>query len=381
MALVAATRVIAPPAQPQTPASVAFLQRRLARPVRGLRVAEANDAAFLGLTALAGAHRDAPARTAFLALLALGAARELTTSRRALVRLALTVLLAELPDVPGADPRFAPARAASAVVGVLGADPGAPRRRRRLRRRLEPEGQRTLGPLDHGSLPRGRRARSSRRALLERIAPADGSRRARWRRWSRWAISAPSIPPPTAAWCARSGVTPAGTIVELEGGECHRRTWAATVTAVTTVREGEVAEAGSSTASPPPPSSPSRWRRPSSWSPPPPPPPPSPCCGTPRRSRSTSSRPTRATSPAPSPSPPSSAPASGSTSPGPRRRRRLLLAAGTTGAFSARVRQLVDAGDHTLVLGDVTAVHRAAVDAHRGLGQKPAADRGSGPHS
>ena len=33
------------------------------------------------------------------------------------------------------------------------------------------------------------------------------------------------------------------------------------------------------------------------------------------------------------------------------------LLGGTTGAFSARVRQLVDAGDHTLVLGDVTAVH------------------------
>jgi flavin reductase (DIM6/NTAB) family NADH-FMN oxidoreductase RutF len=33
------------------------------------------------------------------------------------------------------------------------------------------------------------------------------------------------------------------------------------------------------------------------------------------------------------------------------------LLAGTTGAFSATVRQLVDAGDHVLVLGDVTAVH------------------------
>lgn len=30
---------------------------------------------------------------------------------------------------------------------------------------------------------------------------------------------------------------------------------------------------------------------------------------------------------------------------------------GTVGAFSARVRQRVDAGDHTLVLGDVTAIH------------------------
>jgi flavin reductase (DIM6/NTAB) family NADH-FMN oxidoreductase RutF len=30
---------------------------------------------------------------------------------------------------------------------------------------------------------------------------------------------------------------------------------------------------------------------------------------------------------------------------------------GAVGAFSARVRQLVDAGDHTLVLGDVTAIH------------------------
>lgn len=30
---------------------------------------------------------------------------------------------------------------------------------------------------------------------------------------------------------------------------------------------------------------------------------------------------------------------------------------GATGAFSARVRQLVEAGDHVLVLGDVTAIH------------------------
>ncbi|MFO0761107.1 MAG: flavin reductase family protein [Byssovorax sp.] len=30
---------------------------------------------------------------------------------------------------------------------------------------------------------------------------------------------------------------------------------------------------------------------------------------------------------------------------------------GTAGAFSARVRQIVDAGDHALVLGDVTAIH------------------------
>ena len=36
------------------------------------------------------------------------------------------------------------------------------------------------------------------------------------------------------------------------------------------------------------------------------------------------------------------------------------LLGGTTGAFSARVRQLVDAGDHTLVLGDVTALHLGA---------------------
>jgi flavin reductase (DIM6/NTAB) family NADH-FMN oxidoreductase RutF len=33
------------------------------------------------------------------------------------------------------------------------------------------------------------------------------------------------------------------------------------------------------------------------------------------------------------------------------------LIQGTAGAFSARVRQLVEAGDHVLVLGDVTAIH------------------------
>ena len=38
------------------------------------------------------------------------------------------------------------------------------------------------------------------------------------------------------------------------------------------------------------------------------------------------------------------------------------LLGGATGAFSARVRQLVDAGDHTLVLGDVTAIHQGEGD-------------------
>jgi 3-hydroxy-9,10-secoandrosta-1,3,5(10)-triene-9,17-dione monooxygenase reductase component len=33
------------------------------------------------------------------------------------------------------------------------------------------------------------------------------------------------------------------------------------------------------------------------------------------------------------------------------------LLTGAVGAFSARVRQMVDAGDHVLVLGDVTAIH------------------------
>ena len=35
----------------------------------------------------------------------------------------------------------------------------------------------------------------------------------------------------------------------------------------------------------------------------------------------------------------------------------VALLGGSLGAFSATVRALVDAGDHTLVLGDVTALH------------------------
>ena len=35
----------------------------------------------------------------------------------------------------------------------------------------------------------------------------------------------------------------------------------------------------------------------------------------------------------------------------------VALLGGSLGAFSATVRQIVDAGDHTLVLGDVTALH------------------------
>jgi flavin reductase (DIM6/NTAB) family NADH-FMN oxidoreductase RutF len=35
---------------------------------------------------------------------------------------------------------------------------------------------------------------------------------------------------------------------------------------------------------------------------------------------------------------------------------------GVAGAFSATVREFVDAGDHTLVLGNVTAIHKGALD-------------------
>ena len=35
---------------------------------------------------------------------------------------------------------------------------------------------------------------------------------------------------------------------------------------------------------------------------------------------------------------------------------------GVAGAFSATVREFVEAGDHTLVLGDVTAIHKGALD-------------------
>ena len=115
-ALFAATRVLARRvAQPQTPAGAAILQRRLARLARGLvRVAEANDATFLGLTAYRGAALAiARARTALLVLLVLrGGARAHHLS-------------------PGAGP------------------PRAHRPRRRPRRRGQPGGSR-----DGGSVPK-----------------------------------------------------------------------------------------------------------------------------------------------------------------------------------------------------------------------------------
>jgi hypothetical protein len=223
--LFVATRVLARRlAQPQAPAAFALLQRRLVRLARALvRVAETNDPAFLGLTALADAHRDPPGRAALLTLVAIGTARELTTSRRALVRVALTVLLADLGEATPGDPRHAAERAASAVVGLLGADPGA-----LLVADSVCEGVRlralttSLAPVERGELPPAVTSRIVQvaRALLDRIAPADGS-----------AVRSPlvalvevgamrTIDPGAFRCLVRAlGLTPVGTVVELEGGE------------------------------------------------------------------------------------------------------------------------------------------------------------------
>lgn len=242
--LFAATRVLARKlAEAGTTGAVTVDRRRLLRLARGLvRVAEAGDPSFLGFTAWAEAQRDFDARAAMLALLAVATAREITTSRRALVRLALTVLVAELgAPHPGGDElaesreiaRLVPAATAAAVIGTFSADPPALLLADLALEAAWMRRQRALGPIEkrhdgsptvlaHGPVEPRVAARILHvvRALLDRVAPPDGDE-PRSPLEALLEVSAlRSIDPAVFRCLVRAlGVTPAGAIVELASGE------------------------------------------------------------------------------------------------------------------------------------------------------------------
>jgi hypothetical protein len=205
--------------------------RRLGRLARALvRAAESNDPAFLGLTALAEAHRDRASRTAHLALLCLAAAREVTDARRALTRLALTVLVAELGSPPDAreaqerhdEARRAPGAAAAAVIGALGARPGTLRVAAATFEAAWLRREPTLGPLGDADVEPQVAARliHAAGALLDRIAPSDGSP-ARSLLDALLEVGALRSVDPAAYRCLvrALGSAPAGMVVELSTGE------------------------------------------------------------------------------------------------------------------------------------------------------------------
>jgi len=221
--LFAATRVVARRlADPRLAGTVD--RRRLTLLARALvRVAEANDPAFLGLVALAEAQRDPTGRTATLALVALGAAREITTSRRALSRLALTVLVADLGVfAPDPETGHVPDATAAAVIEKLGADAGALQVAGAASEAAWLDRQRSLGPPEAGELGPHVAAHVLHvaRAFLDRVAPADGSP-------SRPPMEAllevgalRSIDPAVYRCLVRAlGSAPAGSLVELTTGE------------------------------------------------------------------------------------------------------------------------------------------------------------------
>jgi hypothetical protein len=226
-ALLAATRVLVR----RLAEGTAVDPRRLVRLARGLvRAAEAGDPAFLGVTALAEGYRDPGGRAGLLALIAIAAAREITTSRRALCRLALTVLVAgagEAPRVEGGEPhvespdeaRRVPAATAAALIAMLGADPGALRVADAGFEAAWLERRRALGPL-HLEPQVTARILHVARALLDRIAPEDGSEPQSPLDALPQVGALVSVDPAAYRCLVRAlGVTPAGAVVELEGGE------------------------------------------------------------------------------------------------------------------------------------------------------------------
>lgn len=205
--------------------------RRLLRLARALvRVAEANDPGFIAVTAAAESMRDPPGRAALLALLTVAAARTLTTARRALVRLALTVLVAELgAPRPGGDPiaespdeaRAVPSAAAAAVITLFAADPPALQIADAAYDAAFLHRGRALGQLDRPIAPRAAaRLINIARAYLDRLAPPDGSPARSPHEALSQVAALRSVDADALRCLVRAlGLTPAGAIVELTSGE------------------------------------------------------------------------------------------------------------------------------------------------------------------
>jgi hypothetical protein len=197
---------------------------------------EKGDAGLLALTTLANAHRDDAGRALQTAILALALGRQLTEDRVTLARLVMSAMLTDVGRVKvagteGRD-RFVPlgdevessvpsvASAISIVTG--GVNPQAAERTVVVFEANWVERQQLLGPVHGGKLPPLLVARMLRvvRVVHERLAPRDASRPLPILDALREAARVPGVDATLLKLLVHAlGLTPAGSVVELETGE------------------------------------------------------------------------------------------------------------------------------------------------------------------
>jgi hypothetical protein len=206
-------------------------------------LAESGDAGLLALTTLANAHRDDAGRALQTAVLALALGRQITTERIALARLTMAAMLTDVgrvriagPEgrdrlVPLSEPDDAAVPAVGSAISITtgGVNPQSALRTVLVFETTWLERERLLGPLYAGALSPLLQAKALRlvRAVHDRIAPRDTSKPMGVLDALRDVARLRDVEPTLLKLLVRAvGLTPTGSVVELDTGE-----WAVVVSA------------------------------------------------------------------------------------------------------------------------------------------------------
>jgi hypothetical protein len=201
-----------------------------------VNLAETGDSGLLGLTTLANAHRDDAGRAVQSAILALALGRQITTDRVALSRLAMAAMLADIGRVRIAGPEgrdrlvalgdeddaAVPSVTSALCISIGGVNAQSALRTVVLHEAMCLEREGTTGAsYDGGTAPLLQsRILQLVRALLVRLAPRDTSRPMSILDALQDVTRIPSIDRGLVRMLlAAVGLTPTGSVVELETGE------------------------------------------------------------------------------------------------------------------------------------------------------------------
>ncbi len=193
--------------------------KRLAQ--RLVVVAETEDPAVLGMTAMAKAHRDDAGRALQSAILALAVARTITRDRVTLAQLAMAALMSDVGRARHVDDKRVPASASYACVVTGGINPTSANRAVIVSETSWIERADVIGPLWNGDIPPmlASQILALVRELLERIAPRDAGNAMSAHDALEVMASARSDRTLVRLLVSAIGLAPTGSVVELEKGE------------------------------------------------------------------------------------------------------------------------------------------------------------------
>ena len=204
--------------------------KRLAQ--KFVALADHEDPAMLGMTTMAKAHRDDAGRAVQTAILALAMTRQVTKDRLALAQIVLAALLVDtgrariqsrIGDrfLSDNEERLVVSAAAFGCIASGGVNAANARRTALVTEAAWLERTELLGPAWGGQLPPFFAAGvlTTARALLERLAPRDGSAAMSPLEAVEAVLARPNADPMMGRLLVRAlGTVPTGTIVELSTG-------------------------------------------------------------------------------------------------------------------------------------------------------------------